>query len=165
MRYCLEIFWRLSWNKFTFNSNSSKFLVCVSVYQLAYFLTEIRLIWGYIQFWMRYLSEFFWTHSKDISQLFPNYSKFLVCLSAYQLAYFLTKIRLIQGYLQFCRRYFSKIVWRLSLDVCILDPNNSEILLSLSVCQLAYSLTEIRLIQVYIVFWRRYLSGIFGGLS
>ena len=25
-----------------------------------YFLTEIRLIWEYLQFWMRYLFEIFW---------------------------------------------------------------------------------------------------------
>ena len=54
--------------------------VCQSV-SLAYCLTEIRLIKGYLQLWMRYLSEILWRHFPDISGLFPNYSEFLVCLS------------------------------------------------------------------------------------
>ena len=39
--------------------NDSEFLVCLSICQLAYFLTEIRQIQGYLKFWMRYLSEIF----------------------------------------------------------------------------------------------------------
>ena len=78
--------------------------VCQSV-SLAYFLTEIRLIKGYLQFWMRYLSEILQTRFQDISGLFLNYSEFLVCLSVYQLAYFLTEIMSIKRYLQFWMRY------------------------------------------------------------
>ena len=36
---------------------------------VCYFLTEIRQIWGYLLFWMRYLSEFFLRHSWDIGSL------------------------------------------------------------------------------------------------
>ena len=38
---------------------------------------EIQQIEGYIQFWMRYLSQFVWTHSWDVGILFPNNSEFL----------------------------------------------------------------------------------------
>ena len=138
MKYLSKISLRNSHDITGLFPNYSFFLVCLSFCQLAYFLTEIRLIWGYLELWMRYRSEIFWTHSQDISGLFPNYSKFLVCLSVFQLAYFLTKIRLIQGYLQFCRRYLSEILWRLFWDVCILDPNNSTFFVYLSACQLAY---------------------------
>ena len=34
-----------------------------------YFLTKIRQIWGYLHFWMRYLSEIFLRHSWDIGSL------------------------------------------------------------------------------------------------
>ena len=81
MRYLSGIFWGLSWYVFTINLSHSEFLVCLSVCLLAYFLNEIMSIWGYIQFWMRYHSEFFLRHSWDISALFPKYSVFLVCLS------------------------------------------------------------------------------------
>ena len=38
---------------------------------VCYFPTEIRQIWGYLHFWMRYLSEIFLGHSWDIgSQVF-----------------------------------------------------------------------------------------------
>ena len=36
---------------------------------LCYFLTEIRQIWGYLHFWMIYLSEFFLRHFLDIGSL------------------------------------------------------------------------------------------------
>ena len=68
---------------------------------------------------------------------------------------------LIQGYLQFCRRYLSEFFWRLSWDVYILYPNNSEFFVCLSVCQLAYFLTDIRQMQRYLLFWMRYPSEIF----
>ena len=76
---------------------------------VAYFLTEIIEIQGYLQFWKRYPSEIFWRYSQDESTLVPNNSEFLICLSVCQLAYFLTEIRQIQGYLQFCMRYLSEI--------------------------------------------------------
>ena len=57
------------------------FFVCLSVCYLAHFLTEIRQIWGYILFLMRYLSEIFWRHSWDVCTLFKNNYKFLVFLS------------------------------------------------------------------------------------
>ena len=37
---------------------------------VCYFLTEIIQIWGYLHFWMRYLSEIFLRHSWDIGSLF-----------------------------------------------------------------------------------------------
>ena len=104
MRYLSEIFWRLSWNVFTI---SSEFFICRLVCQLAYFLTDIRLIWGYLQFWLRYLYEIFWRCFQDVSTLITNNSEFLVGLSVCQLAYFLTEMSQIQGYLQFWMRYLS----------------------------------------------------------
>ena len=133
----------------------------MSVHQLAYFLTEIRLLQGYLQFWMRYLSEIFWTHSWDVCTPVPNNYKFLVCLSVRQLAYFLTEIRQIQGYLKFWMIYLSEIFCRHSWDVCALVPNNYKFLVCLSVCQLAYFLTEIIQIQEYLQFWKIYLFEIF----
>ena len=41
-------------------------------------------------FWMRYLSENFWTHYWDVFTLFPNKCKFFVCLSVCSLTHFLT---------------------------------------------------------------------------
>ena len=73
MRSLSEIFWRLSWNDCILDPNNFKYLVCLSVYLLAYFLTEIRLIQGYLQFQLKYLSEIFSRHSQDISGLFRNY--------------------------------------------------------------------------------------------
>ena len=95
---------------------------------LAFFLTEIISIQGYLQFWMRYLSEMFQRHSFDICTLVPNNLKFLVCLSVCQLAYFLTEIIKIQGYLRFWKRYLSEISWRHSWDVCTLFKTNQNFL-------------------------------------
>ena len=73
-------FWRHSWDVGTLVPNNSEFFVCLSVCYLAHFLTEITQILGYLQFWMRYLSENFWRHSWDVNTLVPNNSKCLVCL-------------------------------------------------------------------------------------
>ena len=78
MRYLSENFWRHSSDVFTLVPNACKFLVCLSTHLLAYllaeirpiyFLTEIRQIWGYLHFWMIYLSEIFLRHSLDIGSL------------------------------------------------------------------------------------------------
>merc|ERR1711954_607792 len=50
-------------------------------------------------------------------------------------------------YLQFWKKYLSQIFWRHSWDVGTLIPNNFEIVVCLSVCYLAYFLTEIRQIS------------------
>ena len=143
MRYFSEISWRHSWDFGTIDPNISDFLLCLSVCQLAYFLIEITQIQGYLQFCKRYLSEFFLRHSWDVCTLIPINFEFLVCLSVCQLAYFLTEIIQIQRYLHFWMRYHSEIFWRHSQDVCTLFPNNSEFPVCLSVCQLAYFLTDI----------------------
>ena len=158
MRYISEIFWKHSLDVPKPFPNNEKMFVCLSVCQLAYFLTEIRQIQGYLQFCMRYLSEIFWRHSWDVCTLVPNDSEIHVCLLVCQFAYFLTEIRQMQGYLQFWMRYFSKIFWRHSWDVGTLFPNTSEF------CQLAYFLTEIRQTQGYLKFWMRHLSEIFGDI-
>ena len=59
---------------------------------------------------MWYPSEIFWWHSQDISELFSNYSLFLVSLSVCLLAYFLTEIISIVVYLQFWMRYQSEFL-------------------------------------------------------
>ena len=147
MRYISEIFWRHSQAVCTLVPNNSEFLVCLSVCQLPHFLTEIRQILGYLLFLMRYLSERFWRHFQDVCTLFPNNSEILVCLSVCSLAYFLTEIRQIQGYLLFLMIYLSEIFWRHFWDIFTLFPNNFKFLLCLSVHQLAYFLTEMRPIQ------------------
>ena len=139
MRYLSEIFWTYSWDVPTLVPIISKLLVCLSVCQLAYFLTGITPIFGYLQFWIRCISEFFQRHSLDVGTLFPNNSEFLICLSVCQLAYFLTDIRQIQGYLKFCMIYLSEFFWRHSWDVGTLFPNNSELL----VCRSVYHLSHI----------------------
>ena len=121
-------------------------------------------IQGYLQFWMRFFSEIFWRLFWNISVLDPNNLEFLVCLSVCQLAYILTEIRLTQGYLQMWTRHLSEIFWLLPWNVCTPDPNNLEFLVCLLVFQLAYFLTEIRLIQEYLQLWRRCFSEIFEGL-
>ena len=161
MRYVSEIFWRHSWDVSTLVSNKSEFLVCLSVCQLAQFFTEITQILGYLQFWIRYLSEIFGRHSWDVGTLFSNRSKFLVCLSVCLFAYFFTEIRQIYGYLKFWMRYLLEIFWRHSWDVDTLFSNKSEFLICLSVCQLAYFLTEIRQMEGYLQFWMRLLSDTF----
>ena len=98
MIYLSEIFWPHSLNDCKLFPNHYKFLVCLSVCQLAYFLTEIRPKQGYLLSLMRYLSEIFWRHSRDVCTLLSNSYKFLVCLSVRQLAYILTEIRPIWGY-------------------------------------------------------------------
>ena len=137
--------------------NYCEFLVCLTVCQLAYFLTLIIQIQGYIQFWMRCHFEMFWRHSWDNSAPVPNIFKFS-SLSACQLAYFLNKIKPIQGYLLFWRRYVFETLWRHSWDIFSLFPNNFKFLVCLSVCQLAHILIEIRPIQKNLLFWMRYLS-------
>ena len=124
IRYLSEIFQRHSWDVCTLVSNSSEFFVCLSVRQLAYFLTEITQKFRYLQFWIRYLPEILWSLSRDVVTLVPNDSEFLVCLSVCQLAYFLTEITQILGYLQIWIRHLSEIIWRHSWDVYILFPNN-----------------------------------------
>ena len=74
------VFWRNFWDICTLFLHNFKFLVCLSVHYLAYFLTKIRLLKGYLQFWMRYLSEIFWRHSCDVGSFVPKSSEFLVCL-------------------------------------------------------------------------------------
>ena len=134
-------------------ANNEIFIVCLSVCQLAYFLTEIRQIQRYLQFWMKYVSEILGKQSWDVPKLVTNIFKFFVCLSICQLAYFLTKIRPIQVYLLYWMRYLSEKFWRLSWNKFTINSNNSEFLVCLSVCQLAYFLTEIRLIWGYLQFW------------
>ena len=114
---------------------------------------------------MRYLSEIFWRGSQDVSTLVPNNSEFLVCLSVCQLAYFLTEIRKIQGYLQFCVIYLSETFWRHSQDIPTLVTNIFNFFVFMSVCQLAQCLTEIRKIQGYLKFCMIYLSEFFGDIS
>ena len=59
MRYLSEIFLRDFWDLGALVKNSSDFLVSVSVCYSAHFLTEIRQVKGYLQFWMICFSENF----------------------------------------------------------------------------------------------------------
>ena len=140
MRYLSEIFLRNSQDISGLFPSHSEFLVCLSVCQLAYFLTEIRPIWGYLQFQMRYLFVNFSRHSWDGGELVPNILESLVCLSVCQLAFFLTEFRLIWGYLQFWMKYLSENFWRHSQNVFTLFPNNFDFFMSVSllVCSLPY---------------------------
>ena len=165
MKYLSEIYWRLSWDVCILDQNNFEFLVVLSLCQLTYFLTEIRILQGYLQFQMRYISEICWTHSQDISLQFQNHFDFFVCLSVCQLAYFLTEIRIIQGYLQFQMRYISEFFWRHSQDISEQFSDYFDFFVFLSVCQLAQFLSEIRILQGYLQFQMRYISEIFWRLS
>ena len=146
------MFWRHSQDVCTLIPDNSEYLICLSFYQLAYFLTEFRPLQGFLLFWMRYLSEMFLRQSQDVCTLVQNNFEFLVCMSVCQLAHFLTEIRSMQIYLQFWMRYLSEIFWRHSQDIGTLVPNNSEFFVCLSVSQLAYFLIEIIQIQGYLKF-------------
>ena len=72
-------FWNILETFFGFlNFSSKKFgISCISVRLL------VDSILGYIQFWMRYLSEIFWRHPRVDCTLVPSNSKFFVWLSVY----------------------------------------------------------------------------------
>ena len=57
--------------------------------------------------------------------------------------------------------YFYEVFWRHTWNVCTLVANDFEFLVFLSVCLLAYFLTEISQILRYLQFWIRYLTEIF----
>jgi len=61
-----------SWSWFGFGQGEPNFLYVLSVCWLPYFLTENRQIWGYLLFFMRFLSEFFWRHSWGVWTLVTN---------------------------------------------------------------------------------------------
>ena len=73
------------------DSGRTKFLICLSVCQLTYFLTEIRQIWGYIQFLMRDLSDFFGNIFGILLHQFQICLNFLYVRQVCFLAYFLTE--------------------------------------------------------------------------
>ena len=52
-------FLRHSWDICTLFPSNYEFHICLSVCFFAYFLTKIRQMKGYLQFWMRYLSGIF----------------------------------------------------------------------------------------------------------
>ena len=151
MRYLSEISWRHSLDFVTLFPNNSDFL-CLSVCQLATSLLKLDKFQYHLHFQMGYLFENFWGHSLDVCTLIQKNSQFLVCLSVCQLAYFLTEIRQIWGYLQFCMRYLSEFFLRNPFNVFALVPNLFKFLVCLSVCDLAYLLTKIKLIWGYLQF-------------
>ena len=114
---------------------------------------------------MRYLTEIFWRHFQDFSGLCTDHFEFLVCMSVCELAYFLTEIRLILGYLQLWMRYLSEIFWRHFWYVGRPISSNSEFHVCLLVCQLAYFLTEMIQIQGYLQFWMICLSEFYGDIA
>ena len=67
-----------------------KILVCLLVLYLAYILTEIRPLYGYLLFWKSYLSDFF-RHSLDVFILLLNNYKFLYVCQAVTWIIFLAK--------------------------------------------------------------------------
>ena len=69
--YIFLNFWRHSLDISVLFLKHSVFVVCLSVCQLVYFLTEIMSIQDYLQFWMIYISEVF----KDIPGIFLHYFK------------------------------------------------------------------------------------------
>ena len=125
------------------------FYVC----QLASFLTDIRQIYGYIQFWMRYISDTLWIYSWGVGTLVLNNCEFYLCQLVCQLAFFFTENRPIQRYFQFWMSYLSEFCLTHYWDVCTPVPNHSEYILCLSVFQMADILAEIIHIEGYIQFW------------
>ena len=143
---------RPSWDVCTLVTNDSEFIVCLSVCQLAYFLTDITEILGYPLFWMIYLSEIFWGHPWDILTLFPNKCKLFVYLSVCQVAHFPVDIKQMQGYLLFSKRYLPETCLRHFWDILIIFPNKCKLFGCLSVCQLAYFARDIKQMQGYLLF-------------
>ena len=89
MRYLSEIFWTLSWNVCILNPNNSEFLIWLSFCQLAYFLNEIMSIQGYLQLWIKYISEFFGYIPRIFLDYFQIILYFLyICQSVCQSLYF-----------------------------------------------------------------------------
>ena len=80
MRYLSDTFWRCPWGVCTLLQSKCEFCVGLSVCKLANFLTEIRQIYGYLQFWMRYISDTFWRDSWGVGTLVPNKGDFFICL-------------------------------------------------------------------------------------
>ena len=120
---------------------------CLSVSLLVSLLPYLnQAIQGYLLSLMRYFSEMFLRHSGDVFTPFPNNCKLFGCLSVCQLAYFLTEIRPIQGYLLSLMRYFSQIFFRHSWEAFTLYPDSCIFLVWLLVLQLAYFINEF--------FWR-----------
>ena len=128
-------FWNL-WERFLGCSalvpNDSEFFVCLSVYQLAYSLTEIRQIYGYLKFWMRYLYDFFWDISGMLVHYFQIYLNFLYVSQSVS---WLTSLLILDKY-----RDISSSGWDIFLNffrhswyVPTLITNYSELFVCLSV--------------------------------
>ena len=80
MRYLSEMFWRCSRDISTQNPNNYRYFVCLLVWYLSYFLTEMRQILGYLQFWMLYLTDIFADIPGLLVHLFRKILNFLyVC--------------------------------------------------------------------------------------
>ena len=87
LKFCM---WHPWTHSLKLRKNQIFFYVCQSVSWRTSFL-KLRQIYGYLQFLMRDLSDFFWKHSWDFVKLVTNFSEFPLCLSGCLLAYFLTE--------------------------------------------------------------------------
>ena len=146
MRYLTKFFWRHSLGVGTLVPNVSEFLVCLSVCQLADYLTEITQILGYLQFRLKYLFEnFLWRHYWDVGTFVPINSDFFLYVShsGIQIS-ILLKLYRYWDIFSSGQDITPKIFWRYSWGVSIVDPNNFEYCVRLSVCQVVYFLTNIR---------------------
>ena len=135
MRYLSKIFWRYSWDVLTLGPNIFNFLyVCQSVSWLTLLLKLDKYRDTSSSGWYIFLKcfgRYSWVGMLvHLLQMLLNFIYVAFCY----LAYFLTEIKLIWGYLQFWMIYLSEMFWRVSWNDCIPDPNSLEFLVCLSVC-------------------------------
>ena len=117
-------------------------------------------IFGHIQFWMRYVFQIFWRNSLDICLIITNKFRFLLCLSVCSLAHFLTE--LILTLFMSTSRWV--IFFKSSEDLFKVCVHRLQIISDFFyVCQSVYCFIsfEIRLSVIYLVldklsfsFWR-----------
>ena len=131
------------------------FFVCLLV---VFFLSEIRQIEGYLQFWMKYLFESFW----DFSGIwFTTYVSHL-CLSAGLLAYFLYWNKANIGISPVLDKISFWYIFGTFLGFGSLLWNNFEFPVCPSVWYLAHFFTGSRLIWGFLQFYITYFYNFFG---
>ena len=150
MSYVSQIFWKHSEDVCSLVPKIFKFLVCLSVCALPYFLTEIQLTLDISSSeWAIFLK-----FSGDILGVFIHWFQIISdFLYVYQSVHYLSSLLKIgyQWYLRFWMSYLSQIFWRYSWEVCSLFSNNFMFFVCLSVCSLPHFVTEISLSMISLV--------------
>ena len=111
---------------------------------------------------MRYLSENFWTHYRDVLHCFQMNANFLFFCQSVS---WLTSLQILNKYMHIiCSDWdiFLNFFLKHICNVCTLFPNHCKFPVCLSVYLLGYFLTDSRQKKGYLLTWMRYLSEIFG---